>query len=286
MKHIAHERTWNPAADIRAPLKWRKFGMVRIACDVFADLAEEDRDRVFAVVALCPKMTFQMATDNAKGMAEYVAATYIPGGILCAIDDLSPNDPTGAMGGVWPLPNLILGVTVRDQREADEKIPWLLKCPAVCRWLDVRPRGPIEIKFALGQYIDRHGNWRQGEGVSWVTCSGNEDPMHPLWVRSLRDQCVAASVPFLFNGWGEWMPWRASCGPMPEDLTEAESNGMKRIHISGKFPAVPPKFKDADEREKWLFKECCNVVRVGSGRSGRTLEGKTWDEMPKMGEPK
>jgi hypothetical protein len=31
--------------------------------------------------------------------------------------------------------------------------------------------------------------------------------MHPDWVRSLRDQCVAAGVPFFFKGWGEWAPF-------------------------------------------------------------------------------
>jgi protein gp37 len=30
--------------------------------------------------------------------------------------------------------------------------------------------------------------------------------MHPDWVRSVRDQCAAAGVPFLFKQWGEWRP--------------------------------------------------------------------------------
>lgn len=35
-------------------------------------------------------------------------------------------------------------------------------------------------------------------------------PMHPGWVRSLRDQCVSAGVPFFFKKWsaykghGDW----------------------------------------------------------------------------------
>lgn len=29
-------------------------------------------------------------------------------------------------------------------------------------------------------------------------------PLHPEWVRTVRDQCEAASVPFFFKGWGEW----------------------------------------------------------------------------------
>jgi protein gp37 len=30
--------------------------------------------------------------------------------------------------------------------------------------------------------------------------------MHPEWVRSLRDQCQVAKVPFFFKQWGEWAP--------------------------------------------------------------------------------
>jgi protein gp37 len=31
-------------------------------------------------------------------------------------------------------------------------------------------------------------------------------PMHPAWARSLRDQCQAAHVPFMFKQWGSWVP--------------------------------------------------------------------------------
>lgn len=34
-------------------------------------------------------------------------------------------------------------------------------------------------------------------------------PLHPAWVRRLRDQCLAAGVKFMFKQWGEWAPHRA-----------------------------------------------------------------------------
>ena len=46
-------------------------------------------------------------------------------------------------------------------------------------------------------------------GIDWVICGGESGPgarpMHPDWVRSLRDQCVDAGVPFYFKGWGKWI---------------------------------------------------------------------------------
>lgn len=42
--------------------------------------------------------------------------------------------------------------------------------------------------------------------ISWVIVGGESGPyarpMHPDWARSLRDQCVAAHVPFFFKQWG------------------------------------------------------------------------------------
>jgi protein gp37 len=44
--------------------------------------------------------------------------------------------------------------------------------------------------------------------ILWVICGGesgnNARPMHPDWVRSLRDQCKDANVPFFFKQWGEY----------------------------------------------------------------------------------
>jgi protein gp37 len=34
-------------------------------------------------------------------------------------------------------------------------------------------------------------------------------PLHPAWVRRLRDQCLAAGVKFMFKQWGAWAPYRA-----------------------------------------------------------------------------
>ncbi|KKM02860.1 hypothetical protein LCGC14_1780160 [marine sediment metagenome] len=46
--------------------------------------------------------------------------------------------------------------------------------------------------------------------IDWVICGGESGPgarpMHPAWARSIRDQCKASGVPFLFKQWGAWIP--------------------------------------------------------------------------------
>ena len=86
-------------------------------------------------------------------------------------------------------------------------------------------------------------------GIHWVICGGETGigarPMHPDWVRSLRDQCVAAGVPFFFKSWGDWLP----CNQITD--TDAEEGIL-----------------------------CRNRFRVGKRRSGRLLDGREWSEIP------
>jgi protein gp37 len=50
------------------------------------------------------------------------------------------------MEGPWPLPNVWLGVSVEDQKRADERIPVLLDTPAAVRWLSYEPLlGPVSL---------------------------------------------------------------------------------------------------------------------------------------------
>ena len=105
----------------------------------------------------------------------------------------------------WPLPNVHLGTSCEDQATADERILHLLRCPAAVRWLSLEPLlGPIDIERFL--YEDpRMGAVMTGAGgkIDWVVVGAESGPSaRPMdldWVRSLRDQCVSAGVPFFFK---------------------------------------------------------------------------------------
>ena len=44
--------------------------------------------------------------------------------------------------------------------------------------------------------------------IDWVIVGGESGPgarpMHPDWVRDIRDRCQAARIPFFFKQWGTW----------------------------------------------------------------------------------
>ena len=143
------------------------------------------------------------------------------------------------------------GLTVCNQQEADEKIPVFLQVPGK-KFLSIEPMlGPIDINEAMPLYED-------GPNIDAVILGGETGPgarpMHPDWVRSVRDQCAEADVPFFFKQWGEWVK------PMDRNEEDVWGYAGKKSHI----------FKP----------DYTGVYRVGKRNAGRLLDGRTHDDLP------
>lgn len=278
------------------PLRWRKPRRIFVnsLSDVWhEDVPDEFIDRMFATMAICgaqrqtcgagtrcqhepestgcwqqgdgrelPVHTFQVLTKRPERMRAYLSDEDRFQRIVDVGNDpewhIKWGEPEDMIDGVgWPLPNVGLGVSVENQRMADERIPLLLETPAAVRFLSVEPLlGPVSLSPYLsepeGKTILR--SYYQGPGgsfqtpptpvgparlIDWVIvggesggpeyrrlvkrCSHSARPRHisssvychqcnetgwlpkPAalsWVRSLRDQCVAAEVPFFMKQWG------------------------------------------------------------------------------------
>lgn len=102
------------------------------------------------------------------------------------------------------MPNVWAGVTAENQEQADKKIPILLQIPASVRFVSAEPMlEPMNLQRAFGTEGHRQTYIEQ---LDWVICGGETGPgarpIHPDWVRSLRDQCVSSGTPFFFKRWG------------------------------------------------------------------------------------
>lgn len=107
----------------------------------------------------------------------------------------------------WPLPNVVLMVSAENQEQADKRLPHLMATPAAVRGVSVEPMlGPVDLyRFLRWTQVD-DGPWPRSKIVprlDWVI-AGSESghgarPMNEDWVRSLRDQCAAAGVAFMYK---------------------------------------------------------------------------------------
>jgi protein gp37 len=175
-----------------------------------------------------------------------------------------------------PYPNIWLGVSVENQKYADARIPSLVKTPAAVRFLSCEPLlGPLDLSawlkpctdhFSFGPLYNHVDDEMPFPAIGWVIVGGESGPgarrMHPRWVQSIRDQCVAARVPFFFKQHGEWMP---------VDSYPEKGIRWDRVDLAGRpVTGLPGLYDDSDAL----------MARVGKKAAGRLLDGRTWDEFP------
>jgi len=100
----------------------------------------------------------------------------------------------------WPLKNVWLGVSVEDQKTANERIPLLLQTPAALRFVSVEPiLGPVDL-IGPGYFRDPKFNQAGGlVGLDWVIVGGesgpNAKPCEIGWIEDVVGQCTMAGVP-------------------------------------------------------------------------------------------
>lgn len=234
-------------------------------------------------MALAPKHTFQILTKRPDRMLEYFCnnlpnstmdiARYL-GDVAWKVTndenaDIFVCNRIGAGATKkpgWPLKNVWLGISIENQKAADERIPKLLQTPAAVRFLSMEPLlGPVNLKLYESVVYHTTG-WqpplaeytRIGESIQWIIVGGESGPgarpMHPKWVRGIRDQCQAAAIPFFFKQWGEWQQVQR---------TMADDQILRHKH-------------------KHSFDSDTVVVKVGKRKAGRLLDGREWNEYPSM----
>ncbi len=290
-------RNWND------PLRWNaeaeRLGVrYRVFCASLADVFDNEvpvqwRISLMRLICDTPQLDWLLLTKrigNAAGMLEsaFRAVHHQREGWA---DNVRPN--------VW------IGATICNQAEADRDIPKLLATPARVRFLSIEPLlGPVKLsacwlrlRCGFGDDEDRAMSHCFGCGglsgysercawpsqkIDWVIVGGESGaharPMHPDWVRSLRDQCVAGGVPFLFKQWGEWSP---------EDAGESAHADTVGILPSGDCAYYSQGYVAPFDSAERLgaggdvrLDGRTLMDRVGKKRAGRLLDGRTWDEVP------
>jgi hypothetical protein len=142
---------------------------------------------------------------------------------------------------------------------------WNTKAPAGLYRADVNPHGAVSITASNGELLGVKPDEFKERKLDWVIVGGESGPgarpMHPDWVRSIRDQCQEAGVAFWFKQWGEFIP--------------AFDAGFR----SEEKDQYGKSFGEAWVRSKklWRFEDGIQMVHVGAKRAGRILDGRTWE---------
>ena len=207
------------------PLRRKKPAVIFLGSmgDVFDPaIPDEFRDRIFATVAAAHWHTFVVLTKRAGAMRDYFTGYIAEFGVLQRV--------MSVMHGPMPA-NLVIGVSVTNQADADERIPLLLDTPAAKRMVSVEPMlGPVDLDGLWG-YAGSADSEQLAHWPIHFVAVGGKTPGKPLheqddcgsrdascdadycssrmpntcpasWLRSLRDQCLAAGVPFHYKHGG------------------------------------------------------------------------------------
>lgn len=254
-KYVAGADTFRlDVSALRKPYRWRKPRMV-FPCSM-TDLFHEDVPetlifQMFGVMANTPMHTYQVLTKRPERALALIRTFR---------DAIEGRQDDGSVMIPWPLLNLWLGVTAENQEMADKRIPILLQIPAAVRFVSMEPL-LSEIKLSRHhQHCPEH-DFHSGfcsspcpslRSLDWVIVGGESGPgarpMKPEWLQKARDDCIAASVPFFFKQWGEWL------GVWPID---PKPNAKERRWNGG-----------------------ISSYRVGKKNAGRLLGGREWNQMP------
>jgi protein gp37 len=220
-----------------SPLKWKDPRRV-FTCswsDFMIEEADPWRDEAWDIMRRTPQHTYQVLTkriDRASG---------------------SVSNP--------PLPNVWLGVSVEQQKHKD-RIDMLRDTPAALRFLSIEPLLEDIGELDLTQ-------------IDWVIAGGESGPgervPHPAWFRAIRNQCIAANVPFFFKQWGEWRP------PTEDDeYTTAHGRaGNPPAFIVGEDGSVNC-FKNPSQQNPLV------MIRAGKKSAGSVLDGREWKQFPSV----
>ncbi len=178
----ATEKSWGE------PLKWdrqaaQQASRRRVFCASMADVfeggsAEEaSRQRLWETIEATPNLDWLLLTKRPNNIMRLIPTSWRA--------QLPRN--------VW------VGATIENQEWADRRLPALLDVPGVVRFVSAEPLlGPLD----LTRYLNGPSR------IDWVILGGESGvsarPTPVDWFRAVRDQVVAAQVPFFFKQWGNF----------------------------------------------------------------------------------
>lgn len=285
------------------PLRWRK--PRRVFVNSMSDLFHPDVpgpfiEAVFGVMAAATSHTFQVLTKRPQRMVELLRSwdaerltrvSLVAQGISPDFIDMTDHRVS------LPLPNVWLGTSVESNKYA-WRANHLRDTPAAVRFISAEP--------LLGSLDELNL-----DGIDWLIVGGesgpNARPMHPEWVRDLRDEALditcgecgdrltskafdsdpicghcdgrPGGTAFFFKQWGQWAPAEKAKATHLLNIPVQGRDEPRLITIESGTSKQPSGIGTWDLVDRghpgWV-----RVAKAPKSLNGRKLDGRTWDEMP------
>lgn len=219
------------------PFKWKR--PQRIFVNSMSDLFHDDIPdqfiaAVWATMKRNPRHTFIVLTKRHGRMRSLLSSEEFRESVFTRCGVGPDSKVAYPQYCEWPVPNVHLVVSVENQFWAEARIRALLDTPAAVRGISVEPMlsgitlyqhwlHPV-MRAGADPAVGRRIGEANGVGfIDWVICGGESGhgarAMNPRWARSLRDQCIAANVPFFFKQHGNWEPAPWKLQRLPDEFT-------------------------------------------------------------------
>lgn len=272
-KHWEEPLRWNAQAQ-KAGIPARVF--CGSMCDVMEDHIELQQirvERLYPLIENTPQLDWILLTKRPQNFRRFLPKSWLKN----------------------PRPNVMGMVTVENEYFT-WRITELLRTPFVWRGISLEPLlGPVDISPFVGVKPRKlhpdwcgpkiHPSWHGPtliRGIDWVIVGGESGPkarpMHPAWVRDLRDKCQKNKTAFFFKQWGEWLPADqfGADGNKPTVANTGAKWGV--LNHDGVFFENCTRWMTApgtysDDREVYVY-------RVGRRNAGRLLDGREYMECP------
>jgi protein gp37 len=285
------------------PIRWKRPRRIFVnsLSDVFHESVDVDTiARIFAVMASAPHHSFQLLTKRSKRMRDVLSRIDFWTQVEMARRKIAAeHDISGGPALLAAPPWVWLGVSIENDRytfRADH----LRDTPAAVRWVSAEPLlGPLPSLDLTG--------------IAWLVAGGESGPggrpMHPDWVRDLRDRCLATACPacqgegvvgverphsggdiaetpvecscrgeqpgtaFLFKQWGTLAPWIGHL--------DGDEKGLMHVRPDGTSERFDPAFHGSITRpDEPAVSGRGGAIMEPGPKSRRVLDGRTWDEYP------
>lgn len=227
-----------------------------------------------------PSVENLLLTKRIDRLADLLTNSDFIKAVFLEIYDEVPTDLFGDVTALreeirfqWPPANLHIGTSIEDQKSLHARGPHLAKLAVAgfTTYYSLEPMvAPVNFEDTKNVYYKNYlrDPITDTPLCHGVICGGESGhgafPLHPELPRTIRDACIRHRIPFMFKGWGHWMPVENTHNPAWQ-----HGGPPKDWPWNQRDPRI-----ENDPTEPWRY------FALGKNKTGNTLDNRQHLHIP------